>query len=111
MGRSSKLLDVCVLVIHFGDGEEAVVAVLLFAFDLFAFDDADESGTNGDARKGGLVHQEENVNGVAVGSLGPGKEAEIVGEAHAGGKDLFDGEDVLLLVEGELIAAAFRVFR
>ncbi len=65
-GQVVEFFDVGVHVVGFGDGDEAVVADALFAVELLAFDDADETGADEDSREGGLVHEEENVDGVAV---------------------------------------------
>ena len=69
-GQVVKLLEVGILVVHLRHGDQAIIADFLFSVDLLALDDADETGANGDAGKRGLVHKEQNVDGIAVGSEG-----------------------------------------
>ena len=54
-------------VIGLGDGDAPVIANALFAVDLLALDDADETGRNGKTWEGGLIHQKENIDRVTVG--------------------------------------------
>jgi hypothetical protein len=63
-GKVAEFFDVGVHVIGLSDGDEAVVADAFFAVDLFAADDADEARGDETAGEGGLVHEEEDVDGV-----------------------------------------------
>jgi len=92
-------------VVGIGDGNEPVVADALLAVDLFAFDDSDETRRDEDTGEGGFVHEDEDVDGVAIAGEGAGEESEVVGEGHAGGEDLLEREDVLRGIECELVAA------
>ena len=89
-----------------GDGDEAVVAIGFAVFGLFGFHDAEEADEDGAAGEDGFVHEDEDVEGVAVAADGLGDEAEVVGEDHAGGEGGFEEKDVLFLVEGVFVAAA-----
>jgi hypothetical protein len=100
-----ETLDVGVLVVCVGNRDEAVVSDALLAVDLLTFDDSDEAGGNENAGEGWLIHENEDVDGVAVSGDGAGEESEVVGEGHAGGKDGFEREDMLIGVKGELVAA------
>jgi len=94
-----------------GYGYEAVVADgLHLGGGLFAFDDADEAAHEGAAGEGGFVHEDEDVDGVAVVGLGLGDEAEVVGEGHAGGEGGFEDEGLLCFVEAVFVAAAAGCF-
>ena len=84
--------------------------VVCFLPRLLAFDDADEAGHEGAAGEGGFVHENEDVDGVAVVGEGAGEEAEVVGEDHAGGESGFEDEDLLDVVETVFVAAAFGGF-
>ena len=105
-----EFFDVGVHVVGLGDGDEAVVADAFFAVDLLAADDADEARGDEAARESGLVHEKENVDGIAVVGEGAGEEAEVVGKDHAGGESVFEGEDFLVGVEAEFVAAALGGF-
>ena len=93
-----------------GYGDEAIVPDGLLLVGLLAFDDADEAGHEGAAGEGGFVHEDEDVDGVAVVCEGAGEEAEVVGEDHAGGEGGFENEDLLEVVEAVFVAAAFGGF-
>jgi hypothetical protein len=110
LGKIGGAGDLGVEVVGLSDGQQAVVAGGLFAVALFAFDDSDETGAEEAAGECGLVHEDENVDGIAVGGNGTGKKAEVVGELHAGRKDFFEGEDLLIGVEGVFVATALGGF-
>src|SRR5580704_19064193 len=93
------------------DDDDAIVTVGLFLLvDLLAFDDADGTGFDQAADKGGLVHEDEDINGIAVTGSGGRDEAEVVGEAHTGGKNAAKKEDAIVGIIGVFIAAAFGSF-
>src|ERR1700728_946358 len=109
-GEIAPAADVGILMVGFGDSQQAVVPNLLFAVQLFAFNDADEAGTHGNAGKSRLVHQQQDIEGVAVRCKGPGQKTEVVREAHACRQNRLDGKDSLLGIEGKLVAAALGGF-
>ena len=94
----------------FGDGEEAVVAIGLSVLCLFDLHDAEEADKEGAAGKAGLVHEDEDVEGIAVAANRLRKETEVVREDHAGGKSGFKDEDALFFIKAVLVAAAARCF-
>jgi hypothetical protein len=105
-GEIFQLTNIGVHVVGVGDGDESVIANFLFTIQLFAFADTAKAGANGDSGEGGLIHEQEHVDGITVGRKGLRKEAEVVGEDHAGGKHFFEGEDALMGIEGKFGAAA-----
>jgi len=74
-------------VVGLGNRNEAVVADGLAAVLLLAFDDADETGAQKAAGKGWLIHENQNVNGVAVTGNRTRQEAEVIGEGHTSGEN------------------------
>jgi hypothetical protein len=77
---------------------------------LLAFNDADETGAYGHAGEGGLIDEQEDIDGVTVRRDGAGQKTEVVGETHAGWKDRLDRGDLLVGIECKLVAAALGCF-
>jgi hypothetical protein len=102
--------DVGIEMGHFGDGEKAVVPNMLSAFCLLAFDHADETGAKKTAGKDGFVHQDEDVDGIAILGEGARDETEVAGKDHSGGKNFFEREDLLVGVKGIFVATSSRSF-
>ena len=90
------------------DGDQAIVADLLLSIELFAFQDADKARWHQAAGKGGHIHEQEDVDGIAIGRESSGQEAKIVRKDHAFGKDFAQGEDPLLGIVAVFVAAGLR---
>src|SRR6266851_2647337 len=93
--------------IGFCDCDKPVVTNLLLAVELFAFDDSKETSTDGAAREGRLIHQEQNVDRIAVLSASLRQKTEITGKCHPSRKDLFERENALVRIEGKLVPVTF----
>ena len=109
-GEIIEFLHVGVHVVGLRDGDEPVVADALLAVDLFAADNTDKAGADETAGEGGLVHEKEDVDGIAVVGESAGEETEVVGEGHAGGENLLEREDLLVGVEAIFVAASLGSF-
>ena len=108
LGQVAQPLDVGILMVHFRDSQQTIVANLLPSVcspSMMPMRRAD-----GDAGERGFIHQKQNVDGVAVGSKRFGQEPEVIREAHAGGENFLNGEDVLFYIEGEFVTAGFGSF-
>jgi len=93
------------------DDDDAVVTVDVFLFfDLFAFDDADRAGFDQTADERGLVHEDQDIDGIAITGFSGRNEAEVVRKAHAGGKNAAKKEDAVVGIVGVFVAAAFGSF-
>ncbi len=74
--------------VRFGIGRDRDQAVVTFrfpVFGLFGFDHAQQSGRNKATREGRFVHQEEQIERVAIIAKGSRDKAEIIGEYRPGG--------------------------
>src|SRR6478609_10091433 len=92
-----------------GDRDQAVVADrLATVLRLLRLDHAEQLDWHKAAGVGRPVHQDEHVEGIAVGSAGPREEPEVERKAHAGRHRGFDGECPCRGVVGELVAAPLR---
>jgi len=90
-----------------GDGDEPVVLLDgAVPLALLGRDDADEPRGHETAGERRLVHQNEDVERVAVAALRGGDEAEVEWKARAGGEDALEAEEAELLVVCELVPAA-----
>src|SRR6185436_17711262 len=90
-----------------GDGDETVVLLDgAVALALLRRDDADEARGDETASERRLVHQDEDVQRIAVAALRRRDEAEVEGKARAGGEDALETKEAELLVVGELVPAA-----
>src|SRR5689334_10977639 len=89
------------------DGDDAVIPLFVFLVSLFSFNDP--NGTAGQHASGEcrLIHQVQNVYGIAVVGLGRRHESEVEGKGHSGWQYFFQFEDPLVWVEGELVSASF----
>ena len=96
--------------VGFCDGNQAVVADFLFSVELFSLNHSDEAGSHRATGVSGFVHQQQDIDGIAVGRDGSRQEAEVVGEDHACRQDFFECEDTLIGIVGEFVAAMSRRF-
>lgn len=90
-----------------GDRNQPIVTCGLAIFRLLGLDHADEPRVDQTARKCGLIHQQQNVDWIAIGSFRRWNEAKVVRKAAADGQNATECEDVLLFVVLELIAMTF----
>lgn len=77
---------------------------------LFAFNNADKTRPEQTAWKSRLIHQNQNVDGVAVAGYCSRQKAEIIGKRHPGGEDFAQREDLLIRVESIFISASLGRF-
>jgi hypothetical protein len=84
-GKVFQAADIGVPVIGIGDSDEAVVADSLLPVELLTFDDTDEASADRDAREGGFVHEEQDVDGIAIGREGA-REPKSQGKAMPAGR-------------------------
>jgi hypothetical protein len=78
--------------------------------ELFALHYADEARRHETAGKRRDIHQQENVDGVAICRECPGKKAEIVRKDHAFRENLAEGKDSLSRIVAVLVPVALRGF-
>ncbi len=88
--------------------DDPIVAFLILFLALQTFNYADDATFQQTARKSRLVHQDEDVGWVAIFSLSRRNETEVVRESHTCRKNLFEPKNLLVGIETEFIAAAFR---
>lgn len=103
-----ELIHIRVLMVGFRDRDEPIVAGLLFAFHLLTLNHPDQTRTHGDAGEGWLIHEQENVDRIAIVSFGARQEAEIVRESHARRQNFLHHEDALFGIVSELVARTGR---
>lgn len=109
-GEIVELAYFGILMVGFGDGDQAVVPNFIFSVELFSLNHSDETGSHCATGVSGFVHQQQDIDGIAVGRNGARQEAEVIGEDHARGQDFFECEDTLIGIIGEFIAAVSRRF-
>src|SRR4051794_13846444 len=88
------------------DHHDSIISFLAFSIGLFPFDDSDRPAVQDAAGEGGLVHQYQNINGIAVLCQGRRNETEIVRKTHARRQDLLQLKDSLSLIKGVFISTA-----
>src|SRR5580704_253448 len=98
--------NIGVLVIGLGDRQQAIVANLVLPVELLAFDDTNQTGAHHHARVGRFIHQQQDVDGIAVLGKGSRQEAKVIGEGHTCRKDLAQSKHALVGVERELVSAS-----
>src|SRR5437868_14034988 len=88
--------------------DEPVVSDLLSLLALRGFNDSYQSRLDHASGEGGFVHEEENVERIAIFAGSPRDEAEVEGEPCADGKDGAESECLELLIETELVSRPLR---
>src|SRR5690349_7898563 len=91
-----------------GDSDQPIVTCGLTVFRLLSFDHADETRVNQTAGECRFVHQQENVNWIAIRSVRGRNKSEVVWKAAADGQNATQPEDVFLFVILKLVAMALR---
>src|SRR6476661_924858 len=92
-----------------GHGDQPVVALrAAVLLGLLRFDGPDEARGHEATGEGGLVHEHEHIQRVAVLALGGRHVAEVEGEDRAGGQHAAEAEDAQRVIILELVAAALR---
>ncbi len=90
------------------DGDEAVIADTLLPVELFALEDPDKPGGHGATRKGRLIHQQQDIDGVAIGREFAWQKSEVVRKTHTRWQNLGERKDLLLGIESIFVTAALR---
>src|ERR1700756_5049382 len=93
-----------------GDGDQAIVADLLLSVELFTLHDADEARRHETAGKRRDIHQQENVDGVAICGESPRENNKVVRKDHTFRENLAEGKDSLSRIVTVLVPVALRGF-
>lgn len=98
--------DIGVGMVRIGNGHQTVIANAFFPVELLAFDDANQPRQQQTAGKGRLIHQNQNIDRIAIARNRVGKKSEVVRKGHAGRQHFLQRKDLLVNIEGILITAA-----
>src|SRR4030095_6768692 len=99
-----------VAVIFFFYGYDSVVTFAVLLLSLQALDDSDQPTSQKTTRERRLVHEHQNVDGVAIFRDGRRYKSEVVGKSHSDRQNLFQLEDPLVGIERVFVAPSFRCF-
>ena len=110
LAEVAYMFDVRVAVILLFDCDNTIVPLFILATTLFTFDDADDPALQHATGESRLVHEDKNVDWIAVLRLGGGNKSEIVGEGHARREHFLQLKDPVALIERVLIAALLWCF-
>src|SRR5262249_3228432 len=86
-------------------GHAAAIADRLAVFRLLGLKNADQACGHNSAEEGGLIHEDQNVDRVAILSAARRNEAEVAGKAHALRQHFAQSPYAAALVELILVAA------
>lgn len=88
------------------DSEQPVIALFFSVFGLLAFDYSDQPSFHNAAWERRLVHQDQDIDRVAVIGFGGRNESEVVGKHHSFGQHFLQLETALFSIECIFVAAA-----
>ena len=100
--------EIAVVVSILSDGDNPIVTDRLPVLGLLRFDHADQTGRHDAARKSRFIHQEQDVDRIAVLRFSARDETKIVRKYGARGQDGTKLEPTEFLVVLESVAAAAR---
>jgi hypothetical protein len=101
--KVGKLLGLAVNMGMSGDRYQPVIAASALAIGLQGFDHTDQASCQKTTGRGRGVHEDEDIEWIAILSEGRGDKAELEGEDHSFRENLCELEKLALFIEIKLI--------